>query len=196
MLITYRTAPEISNQCRELIREYHGHLVDANIAYVFRSGRWIVKGSTQLGKAIVAPAVWRELTGYDLVLVVNEQAYMAQNGAGKIAMLDNLLCYFSPPTTTNDGCSYSTREPDIQEFSAIVSRRKVCFSNLPSIDGPGRLQKIEFEDNTDAADIPLEVIGEDEEDDDANEEPLFTVEDYDDIDDTGCTVTNLVSFKK
>ena len=189
-MVIYRAAPELAGPCRELIREHHQHLSDASIAFMFRSGKWIAKGATQLGKAIVAPAVWRTLSNYDLVLVVNEQAYRAQTDEGKTAMLDNLLCYFSPPTTTTDGCSYSTREPDIQEFSAIVRRRKVCFSNLPAIEGPGRLQKIEFEPPDEEDEIEDIGVIELEE----PEQELLTIEDYDEIDDTGCTVTPLVSF--
>jgi len=190
-MVIYRAAPDLAGPCRELIKEHHQHLSDANIAYMFRSGKWIVKGTTQLGKSIVAPAVWRTLTNYDLVLVVNEQAYRTQTNKDKTAMLDNLLCYFNPPAAGPDGYNYSTREPDIQEFSDIVRRRKVCFSNLPSIEGPGRLQKIEFEDpnDEDIEDIGVIEIEEPEQD-------LLTLEDYEDIDDTGCTVTPLISFEK
>ena len=193
IMIMHRIAPELAGPCRELIAEHHQHLADASIAYIFRSGKWITKGATQLGKAIVAPAVWRTLSDYDLVLVVNEQAYRAQTDEGKTAMLDNLLCYFSPPAAGPDGNNYSTREPDIQEFSDIVRRRKVCFSNLPALDeGPGHLKRIEFEPpNNDEVIEEIDGIEDDEEGED-----LFIIEDYEDIDDTGCTVTPLISFEK
>ena len=187
----YRAAPELANTCREIIREHHQHLADANIAYMFRSGKWLINGATRFGQAIVAPPVWRTITNYDLVLVVNEKAYMAQTDKRKIATLDNLLCYFNQPTAGPAGASYTNRAPDIQEFSDVVHRHKVYFTNLPAIDSPGQLQKIEFEH---ADDNEPEEIGEIELED--PESDCIEIQDYDDIDDTGCIVTPLISFEK
>lgn len=187
--VIYRAAPELGSLARQLIKEYHPHLSDASIGYMFRSGRWLERGATRLGQALIAPPVWRSITGYDLVLVVNEEAFKAQTADRQMAMLDNLLCYFDQPVTGQDGCKYKRRAPDIVEFSDVVRRRKTCFSNLNAVDGS--YQKIQFDDalaQTEPEDIGCEFETADDE-----AEPI-TVEDYDDIDDTGCTVTNLMSF--
>lgn len=191
--VIYRPAPELGNLARQLIREYHAHLADANIAYMFRSGRWLERGATRLGQAIIAPPVWRSLTSYDLVLVVNEEAYRAQTSSGQAAMLDNLLCHFDQPVAGHDGYKYKSRAPDIVEFSDVVQRRKTCFSNLTAIDGT--LEKIKFDEPASAsAAAAFDEVGGGSDEEDTGEE-IF-VEDYDDIDDTGCTVSELLSFEK
>ncbi len=194
-MVIYRAAPELAGPCRELINEHHQHLLDANIAYMFRSGKWLLNDKPRMGQAIIVPPVWRALTGYDLVLVVNEHGYLTQTGNKKVAMLDNLLSYFSPPKTCPEGLAYTTRQPDIQEFSDVVRRRKMCFSNLPSIPEAGAVERVELAEflpgDDQAEDIGGELVLEDNDDD-----SLLIVEDYADIDDTGCTVTPLLSFDK
>ena len=191
-MILYRLAPELAGPCRQLIGEHHQHLIDANLAYMFRSGKWLHNGRPRMGQTIISPPVWRTLTGYDLVLIVNEDSYISQPDKKKLAMLDNLLSYFSPPKAGPDGLVYATRQPDIQEFSDVVRRRKMCFSNLPSLPEPGTVERVEFteyETDDQQADIGGELVL-----DDADDDNLLIVENYEDIDDTGCTVTPLVSF--
>ena len=189
-MILYSLAPELAGPCRQLIGEHHQHLTDASFAYIFRSGKWLHNGRTRMGQALISPPVWRTLTGYDLVLVVNENSYISQPDKKKLAMLDNLLSYFSPPKTGPDGLIYATRQPDIQEFSEVVRRRNMCFSNLPALPEPGAVEFVELgADEEQVQEFGGELVLDDNDDD-----SLLIVEDYDDIDDTGCTVTSLLNF--
>lgn len=186
----YEIAPELKGAASGLIDEYHQHLLDANIVYMWRSGRWYVKGVKQIGKAIVVAQIWHEITGYDLVVVVNKNAYLSQSTQDRIAMLDNLLYQFG----MTDNGRLHTREHDIKEFSEAVRRNKVCMSNLSAVDGTSEIKKLDVPDEPEEqAQEMLEEIGLD---DDDVEEPLFLIEDCEDIDDTGCTVTSLVNFKE
>jgi len=137
----YKLAPELNNPVRAVINEYHPHLSDAKIACLFRSGEWKNKGRTVLGKAVVAPVVWRALTGYDLVLVINEVIYGSLTGKGKTALLDHELSRFTEPVAGRAGTSsYFIQDHDIREFSAVVKRHNICFSNLQAIEADGSLQ--------------------------------------------------------
>ncbi len=137
----YRMAPELNAPFRQVINDYHPHLSDAKIACMFRSGRWKVKDNTQLGKAIIAPQVWRCMTGYELVLVINEAIYCNIEEHEQIAMLDHVLCFLREPAQDSSGAlTYSTRDHDIREFSDVLKRHNVCFSNIKAIDESGNLQ--------------------------------------------------------
>ncbi len=187
----YEMAHELKAVASDLIDEHHQHLQDANIAYMWRTGRWYVKGVKQIGKAIVVAQLWHEITGYDLVVVVNKKAYLSQSTQDRLAMLDNLLCQFGMTGTGK----LQYKEHDIKEFSEAVRRNNVCMSNLPAVDGAKNIKKLDVPDDPDEpAQAELEEIGPDGSEDEA--EPLFAIEDYEDIDDTDCTVKSLVSFDK
>jgi len=59
----YRPAPEVEALARQVVNEHHPHLVEAGICFVYRSGRWCARGRTVTGKALVAPPLWRFLSG-------------------------------------------------------------------------------------------------------------------------------------
>ena len=138
-------------------------------------------------KRLIVPQLWRELTGYDLAVIVNKKAYIYQTERDRRAMLDNLLCQFGLTSSGN----FQTRDHDIEEFSEAVRRNKACMSNLPAIEEAREIKKIDVPDEPDKDEI-IEIGIEDDEE----EQPLFAIEDMDDIDDTGCTVKSLVSFEK
>jgi len=117
---------------------------------------------------------------------------MRQSPEGQLAMLDELLCRFADTDSTR----YETCEPDIQEFSDIVNRRNMCFSNLDLLEAlpSGKeIQKIEFNDDDDDEEKgaeQLEEIGEDVED-----FPLDVwVEDYEKIDRSQEKVLKVMEF--
>ncbi len=142
----YKLAPELNNPVRQVIKEYHPHLSDAKMACLFRCGEWKNKGRTVLGKAVVAPLLWQVLSGYELVLVINEVVYGSLNDKGKTALLDHELSRFSEPVAGREGSlSYSIQDHDVKEFSAVVKRHNVCFSNLRAIEADGSCQLSMFE---------------------------------------------------
>ena len=190
--VTFERAPELLNPVRELIDEFHPHLKEAKVATIYRVGKWFVRGKKEKGKALIVPAIWQCLTGLDLLLVVNKKAYLRQVPEARLAVLDELLCRFADTDSTR----YETCEPDIQEFSDIVNRRNMCFSNLDLLEAlpSGKeIQKIEFDDDDDDEEDgaeQLEEIGEDVED-----FPLDVwVEDYDNIDRSQEKVLKVMEF--
>lgn len=189
--VTYEKAPELLNPVRDLIDEFHPHLKDAKVATIYRVGKWFVRGKKEKGKAMIVPAIWQCLTGLDLLLVVNKKAYLRQKHEDQLAVLDELLCRFADTDSTR----YETCEPDIQEFSDIVNRRNVCFSNLDLLSAVAltdEIQKIDLGDDDDEEENAeqLEEIGEDDED-----FPLDVwVEDYDETDRSQEKVLKVMEF--
>ena len=184
----YEIAPELRETAGQLIDAYHEHLHDCDIVYMWRIGRWYVKGVKQVGKTIVVPQIWRELSGYDLVVVVNKSVYECQGEKDKIALLDNLLCHFG---MTSNGNLF-TRDHDIKEFSEAVRRNKICMTNFSAVSESAEIKKLEVPD--DPVEKEDEIIDELSADGADEEEPFFVIEDMDDVDDTNCTVTSLVNF--
>jgi len=192
--VTYEKAPELLNPVRELIDEFHPHLKEAKVATMYRVGKWFVRGKKEKGKALLVPAIWQCLTGLDLLLVVNKKAYLRQKQADQLAVLDELLCRFADTDSTR----YETCEPDIQEFSDIVNRRNVCFSNLDLLSAGSikeGIQKIDLgDDDDDEEDTAeqLEEIGED-----VPDFPLDVwIEDYDKTDHSQEKVLKVMEFDK
>ena len=186
--VIYERAPELKRDASALIDEYHQHLLDAEIIYMWRIGHWCVKGLAQHGKTMIVPQLWREVSGYDLAVVVNKTAYIHQTENDRRAMLDNLLCQFG----LTAGGNFQTRDHDIKEFSEAVRRNSRCMSNLPAIGAAtAEIKKLDVPDEPEESEI-IEIGIED----DDEEETLFAIEDMEDIDDAGCTVTSLVSFEK
>ncbi len=203
-MANYRAAPELQPMGSKMINEHYPHLIDASICYLWRLDKWNDSdGRAKLGKSMIVPAIWRAITGIDLIVVINKDAFVAHPDELRVSMLDNQLCYFKPPAIAqDDSLAYSLRAPDIQEFSEVVTRRNVCFSNLNLSNDIAldKLKRIEFTHPADkdesASDGDSDPdIGWDEKNDDQDDEPLFVIEDYDARDDTGCTVKELVSFE-
>ena len=130
---------EIDRLANLVIEEFHPHLKDARISYLYRTGRWESKGRVEIGRALVAPAPWKALTGYDVLIVVNKEVYHNYDEKGRIAQLDHIFSFISKAKFYSNGqASYQTANPDIYEFSAVVLRHNVFFSNLDALDVNGR----------------------------------------------------------
>lgn len=184
----FEMAPDLNGPVRQAIAEYHPYLKDASFACIYRTGGWKHKDTVQMGKVVVASPLWRSLTGYDLLVVINKYAYANLDDKQKMAYLDYVLSYVREPAVSRTGAlSYRTRDHDIREFSAVINRHNVCFSNMLAIDGQGERQlnlfgslegKIVEGDEQGAAIQELAAIAGGEEEEDDMEEMVF-VEEFD-----------------
>ncbi len=136
---TYEITHEIDQLASRVIAEFHPHLKDARIAYLYRNGSWANRGRVEFGKLLVAPPAWKALTGYDLLAVVNHAVYENYTEEERIAQLDHTFSYVGSVTTDSYGQTvYHSTGPDIYEFSAVVNRHNITVSNLDAIDMNGR----------------------------------------------------------
>ncbi len=130
----YCWAPRVKAAAQEIIRASHPHLEEANIAYLFRTGSWASRGKLVPGKASVVPALWRFVSGYDLVLVINELLWFNLTRKGRKALLDHQLSCFAEPFPGKDGYQcWETREQDIKEFSQVVKRHGICINSAQGL---------------------------------------------------------------
>lgn len=140
----YLPAPEVEALARQVINEHHPHLVGASICFVYRSGKWITRGRTVTGKALIAPPLWRFLSGCELILIISEVIFTSLSEEGKIALIDHELSHFNKPLkTTRGGLIWTIRDHDVREFSDVVKRHNICMSNLPALTDDG-MQQLDF----------------------------------------------------
>ncbi len=181
---SYKIAHELNEPVRRAINEHHPYLKDAKIACLFRKGGWQVKDRPQLGRALIAPPVWRSLTGYELLVIVNEGIYLSFTDEARSAQLDYILSFIKEPVFDRNGAvSYAVKDCDIQEHSGVVNRHNICFSNLKAIDENGNRQ-LDMLDSLEkqAKDGDLKGAVEAEEaldkGEDEEAEDLITIEEY------------------
>jgi len=130
----YLPAPEVEALARQVINEHHAHLVEASICFVYRSGRWCARGRTVTGKALIAPPLWRFLSGCELVLIISEVIFKNLSEEGKAALIDHELSHFNKPLKDKRGSLiWTIRDHDVCEFSDVVRRHNICMSNLRAI---------------------------------------------------------------
>ena len=137
-------APEVEELAQQVINEHHPHLVEAGICFVYRSGRWSARGRTVTGKALIAPPLWRFLSGCELVLIVSEVIFKNLSEEGKAALIDHELSHFNKPLKDKRGSLiWTIRDHDVREFSDVVRRHNICMSNLRAIADDG-MQQLDF----------------------------------------------------
>lgn len=118
----FEWAEDVKQVAKKLIENYHGHLVEAKIAYLFRHGNWNSKGKVVFGKAQKVPDEWKYLTGYDLRVVVNKDVWDKLTPEQREALVDHELCHFTKDEDGEGNPNWSIEEHDIQEFSQVVQR--------------------------------------------------------------------------
>ncbi len=155
----YQEAHDAGDLAKKVIKDYHPHLSEAKIAYLYRPGRWMKRNRPVKGRAMVIPPLWRHLCGSDLVLILSEVIFKNLSEEGKIALLDHELSHFNPPAANGRGAAtWSIREHDVREFSEVVKRRKICMSNLGAIaEGEGLMVQLDIMSLTSTVENPEAV---------------------------------------
>ena len=93
---TFREASEqLQEVAARIIDKYHSHLGEANIKYLFRTGKWEVRGKTIYGKAAKASSQVKYVSGgFDFIVTINKDVWDANTSAEKReAVLDHVLTY-------------------------------------------------------------------------------------------------------
>lgn len=116
-------APEVAEVASKLIDEYHSHLVEAKIAYLFREGPWSSQDRTTWGKAYKVSGRDNFLTGYDFYLVINREVWHALDEASRTALIDHELMHCSRGDDDKNGNPvWSMRGHGLEDFNAVVRR--------------------------------------------------------------------------
>ncbi|WDL97828.1 putative metallopeptidase [Alicyclobacillus sp. ALC3] len=133
--VDFEEAPTVRAVAAMLIDDHHPHLTDAKdlIGFYFRYGT-----SDWAGKAKKCTAFERHMTGKQLFVFVNAEAWEALKHDQRLALVDHELCHFSRKserhyddeqqgwvdawTAADDSDSWGIRDHDVEEFSDVIKR--------------------------------------------------------------------------
>jgi hypothetical protein len=132
---TFKDAPEtLVKLASDLINEYHTHLAEANIKYLVRTGKWVLRNKIKNG-SVVKPSEQSKFLagGFDFVVTINNDVWNAnQDEKKRSALLDHYLCYCArgeDDKITGEPKWYK-QEPSVSDFPAIISRHGLWTESL------------------------------------------------------------------
>jgi hypothetical protein len=114
---------EVKLIARDLIRQYHTHLINARIIYLFREGDWDSQGKLVFAKAHKLGGREQFLTEANFAIVINEKVWQRLNTAQRTALIDHELCHCGINGEDKEGNPrWTIWAHDLEEFRAIVNR--------------------------------------------------------------------------
>jgi len=127
----YSEAEDVAKIAAGLIPNYHPELADARISYVF-----VDKASNKGGRPLYGKV--KKFSGYfewalerDFVIEVAADLWQELSESQRTALVDHLLEHLTGEEDEKTGTmNWSTREPDVQEFSSILSRHGAWHQGL------------------------------------------------------------------
>jgi hypothetical protein len=120
IVVWSEASPSVLHFARNLIHNFHPHLQDARIAFVFRSEAQKQGARLILGQACKVPAKMQPFLEYDFLIWISEEDYMKMDDIQREAIIDHELCHC---TLGIDG--WKMRPHDIQEFTAVIERHGI-----------------------------------------------------------------------
>lgn len=122
---TFFEAEAVLEIADRLIGTYHPDLATARIKYLFQEKAGKKNGKVVLGVAKKVSGILEHFADCDFLLVVGQDAWNELDGQKKTALVDHLLerCTgIEDPEDPGAEMKWTTREPDVHEFSTILSR--------------------------------------------------------------------------
>jgi hypothetical protein len=117
-----------------LIDEHHSGLAEARIKYMFRTGKWELKGKIIYGKAEKVSAKWKHLTGYDFVITINRDAWFANKIEIRQAVLDHELMHCARGEDDKQGNPKWYIQPHtVEDFVEIIHRHGLWTHSLQNM---------------------------------------------------------------
>lgn len=142
MSTTYTPAPEVEEVARQLIDDYHPHLEDAPIVYIFRDPPAKTRGRELWGKARKISGLTAYLANQHasetaesfLVVEIALDVWKSLEPSQQHALVDHELshCGWDPL----EGASITPH--DVEEFSAVISRHGLWAANVEAFVRAGQ----------------------------------------------------------
>ena len=130
----YKDAPEIQDAAAKLIDKHHSHLVEARIKFMFRTGKWELRGRIMYGKAEKVSAKWKFLTEYDFVIVIGRDIWFANKPETREAILDHELTHCARGEDDKQGNPKWYMAPhSVEDFISIIRRHGLWDIGLQNI---------------------------------------------------------------
>jgi hypothetical protein len=123
----------------DMVKKVHTPLRNARIVLAWMVGKKADRdGHLILGRMRKASELDRQLTGFDLVLLLNREKWDVLEPAQRLALVDHELCHADQnidkngePVTDGHGHeTFRTRKHDIEEFSGVVRRHGIWIDDL------------------------------------------------------------------
>ena len=126
IMAEYCEVVEVADIARELIREHHTTLGEADIVYLFRDKAPKSKGKFTLGKAKKTSPIELTLSGYDFVIWVAEDKWNEMDWKQRRALVDHELSHCG---LDEDG-HWTTYEHDFTGFNSVLKRHGYWSNDL------------------------------------------------------------------
>lgn len=119
----YSTAESVEVLAQQAIPMFHPHLATARISYVYVDTAAMKNGRPILGKVRKVTGILEFMLEKDFIVEVPLDQWNELADTQRHALVDHLLerCY-GEEQEENGEMKWSTREPDVQEFSTILRR--------------------------------------------------------------------------
>ncbi|WP_371380876.1 putative metallopeptidase [Sporomusa aerivorans] len=141
----YDASEDLEALARDIIEEYHGHLVEANIKYLFRTGNWEVKKRDTWGQAKKVGKEVNFLTGHDFIVTIHRDVWEQLKAEDKRALLDHELQHCSAGTDDAGNKVWYIQGHDVEDFHAIIRRHGLWSPALRKMEGLLNQTELELE---------------------------------------------------
>ena len=127
---SFDRAETIEELAKELIAEFHSHLVNANIAYLWKNKKITKSGRTVIATAEKCSPKVKALCDYDFIIVVSAPAYNDLTDKQRRAVIDHELEHCL--VDDNDAGEKVTKivAHDVEEFGSIILRHGLYKEDL------------------------------------------------------------------
>lgn len=133
-----KDAPEVQELAARLIDNIHTHLAEARIKYLFRTGKWELKGRTRYGTAEKVSAKWNHLTGYDFVVTINRDIWFNNSKEIREAILDHELTHCARGEDDKQGNpKWYIMPHTVEDFVNIIQRHGMWTTSLQNMAKAG-----------------------------------------------------------
>jgi len=119
----YTAAESVEAIAQQAIPMFHPHLATARVAYIFVDKASTKNGRPVLGKVRKVTGILEFMLDKDFLVEIPLDQWNQLADTQRQALVDHLLerCY-GEENEENGEMKWSTREPDVQEFSTILRR--------------------------------------------------------------------------
>jgi len=123
MATEYFDAPEVEEVARQLINTIHGHLAEAKIKYLFRTGDWSTQKRETWGKAQRITGQQAFLTGLDFVITIHRDVWSQLTSEERMALVDHELSHCCRgDDDPNGNPTWYIQGHDVEDFIGIIRR--------------------------------------------------------------------------
>jgi len=127
----YSTAESVEALAQQAIPMFHPHLATARVSYIFVDKASMKNGRPVLGKVRRVSGIMEFMVEKDFVIEIPLDQWNELGESQRHALVDHLLERCNGVEDEDNGeMKWSTREPDVQEFSTILRRHGAWTTDL------------------------------------------------------------------